>query len=48
MKIKIIDYSNASKEDRKKLDEYRKQLGILDDSGKNTLLEGLKKIWTQI
>ena len=48
MSIKVIDYSNAGKEDRKKLDEYRKQLGILDGSGKNTMLEGLKKIWTQI
>lgn len=48
MKIKVIDYSNAGWGDRKKLDEYRKQMGILDAKGKDKTLKDWQGIWSKI
>ena len=48
MKVKLIDYSNASGDDRKKLDMYRMQMGIPDAKGKNTILTMLQGTWDKI
>lgn len=44
MKITIIDYSNAGWGDRKKLDMYRRKIGIKDNKEKNTVLRSMKKL----
>ena len=48
MKIRLIDYSNAGLLDRIKLNQYRKEMGIPDAKGKNTILNTWQGIWSKI
>ena len=48
MKIKLIDYSNADWWDRRRLDKYRRDMGIPDAKEKDRILKGLQKVWGQI
>lgn len=43
MKVNVIDYSNATDEQRKKIDEYKKKLGIPDKNEKKKILKSLNK-----
>lgn len=44
MKVKVIDYSNATKAQRKQIDEYRKKMGIPDDEEKKKILKQLNRL----
>lgn len=48
MEIRLIDYSNANSDDRKKLDKFRKEMGIPDAKGKNSILKDWQGIWGKI
>ena len=48
MEVKLIDYSNANWVERLMLDKYRKQMGILDAEGKETLLKKLQEKWHKV
>ena len=45
MELRLIDYSNATAEQRKKLDGYRKNLGIPNDKEKDTILKTWFGLW---
>ena len=44
MKVNVIDYSNATNEQKKQIDEYRKKLGIPDDEEKKKILKQLNRL----
>lgn len=48
MKVKIVDYTNASESQRKTLDKYRAEMGIPDAKGKNDILKNWQGIWGKI
>jgi hypothetical protein len=48
MQVKLIDYSNASRSDRDKLDKYREAMGIPDAKGKDSILKMLQGKWDKI
>ena len=48
MKVRIIDYSNADADQKKRLDKYRKGLGIPDAKGKDDIIKQWQMLWGEM